>query len=391
MWAFLFLLRSGSSTAPLDAAPLDAVQLDAAGASLLQLRADPVCEKGYLLHHLVKHGHGVDWGDKQQVDLQFSDDDRRTYDEVMGSLTDSMDPQHFLLFFGYARSGHSMIGSILDAHPEAAVANEFDAIKAYQSGDSRERLLTNLVGVSTAYKLVGRCQAGYHYDIPGTVAHPFAPGKLRVIGDKDGGCNARKQLNISELIKFRDYIGRDVSLLHVVRNPFDIVATSFAGNTPALAHRYHKQHKVSEHEYLAENPTKVDGQKNLLRSLENFEDLVIKEMTYNMKVRDWIARGELPGYRCLDVQLTDFLHDPKAQLERICSFLGLACEEADFLSRAASIVRSEEHASRDELIWPVEAYDRVKAAVDKVRAEYPDGAYLWNASPPRHIGSYQPL
>jgi hypothetical protein len=182
----------------------------AADLSLLQLRASsPACGKGEgrLLHGLVKKGHGVDWTDPQQVDLELSDDDRRKYDQVMGSLRGGWDPRVFLLFFGYARSGHSMIGSILDAHPKAAVANEFDAIKAYQSGDSRERLLTNLVAVSTAYNLVGRCQAGYHYEIPGVVAQPFAPGMLRVIGDKDGGCNARKQLNVSELVKFRQYVG----------------------------------------------------------------------------------------------------------------------------------------------------------------------------------------
>lgn len=380
MWASLLLLLAGSSAAPVDAGDV----------SLLQLRADPMCGDGRLLHALVKKGHGVDWADPQQVDLQLDQDDRRKYDEVMGSLPAGMDPQVFLLFFGYARSGHSMIGSLLDAHPEAAVANEFDAIRAYQNGDSRERLLTNLVAVSTAYKLVGRCQAGYHYGVPGVVAHPFGPGKLRVIGDKDGGCNARKQLNISELLKFREYIGMDVSLIHVVRNPFDIVATSFAGNTHSLGSRYHMQHKVSAHSYLAENPIEVRGHKHLTTNLDKYADLVIEEMTYNMKVRDWIAKGELPGFRWIDVSLTDFLHDPKAQLERLCDFLGLHCHDANYLSRASSIVRSEEHSSRDELIWPEEMYDRVKAAVEKVRAEYPDAADLWTASPPRHIGSRQP-
>jgi hypothetical protein len=128
----------------------------------------------------------------------------------------------------------------------------------------------------------------------------------------------------------------------------------------------------------------------LVQSLENFADLVIREMTYNMKVRDWIAKGKLPGYRWLDVALANFLHDPGKQLERLCGFLGLDCEEDHYVSRAASIVRSEEHASRDELIWPQEIYDHVEAAVAKVRAEYPDGAQLWTATAPRHIGSFQP-
>ena len=55
-----------------------------------------------------------------------------------------------------------------------------------------------------------------------------------MVGDKDGGCNARKQLNILELVEFQRYVGLNVSLIHVVRNPFDIVATSFAANTKDL-------------------------------------------------------------------------------------------------------------------------------------------------------------
>jgi len=383
MWVLLLLLsRAGCERTPLE---LDA----SSGVSLLQLRAD--CEPGNWLHAAVKHGHGKDWTD--EVNLHLSAGDRTKFDEVMDSLNtpDGMNPDSFLLFFGYARSGHSMVGSLLDAHPEAAVANEFDAIKAYQTGDSRERLLKNLVAVSTAYELVGRCQAGYAYKVPGVVTKSFAPGKLKVIGDKDGGCNARKQLSISELVKFQQYVGLDVSLIHVVRNPFDIVATSLAGNNKAIISRWHQQHDVSHHSYLAENPATVEDDAHLKKSLENFVDLVLKEMTYNMQVRDWIATAKLPGYYWIDVSLTEFVHDPLAQLERLCDFLGLDCEEDDYVSRAASIVRSEEHASRDELIWPQDTYDRLAAAVAQVRAEYPDGAHLWDATPPRHIGTYQPL
>ena len=94
------------------------------------------------------------------MDLSFNEVDRTMYDQIMDSLSAGMDLQTFLLFFGYQRSGSSMVGSLIDAHPDAAIANELDAIKAYQNGDTRERLFTKLVAVSTAYKLIGPCQAG---------------------------------------------------------------------------------------------------------------------------------------------------------------------------------------------------------------------------------------
>merc|ERR1719281_1786742 len=126
---------------------------------------------------------------------------RVKYDQVMDSLSVGMKPHTFLLFFGYPRSGHSMVASLLDAHPEAAVANEFDAVKAYLNGETRELLFEKLVAVSTAYKIVGRCQAGYRFVVPGVEALPFENGrKLRVIGDKMAGVTSRKQLSLADLV-----------------------------------------------------------------------------------------------------------------------------------------------------------------------------------------------
>jgi hypothetical protein len=350
-----FVTLTGCSRAP---------RVDQSGLALLQLRSAPQAERSTCddeLHKAVHFDIGME-------DLDAVNADRGTYDRVMASLSDGMNLQTFLLFFGYPRSGHSLVASLLDAHPDAAVANEFDAIKAYRKGETRENLLRKLVSISTAYKMVGRCQAGYHYVVPGVAARPFGPGrKLRVIGDKLAGVTSRKQLTRAELLDFQHYVGLTVSLVHVVRNPFDMVASRFAAGTAELLGRWALQHNASHHPYLAENPTKVEGNEGLLASLDYSVDLVITEMTYNMKVRKWIARGELPAYRWIDVLHDDFVHSPTSQLELLCEFLGLDCRQDEYLSRAASIVR------------------------DEVRAEYPDGAHLWTPRAPRHIGSFKPL
>lgn len=285
-----------------------------------------------------------------------------------------------------------MVASLLDAHPEAAVANEFDALKAYLHGETRELLFKKLVAISTAYKLVGRCQAGYHFVVPGVAALPFDNERpLRVIGDKMAGVSSRKQLGLADLVKFQKYVGLTVSLIHVVRNPFDMVASRFAAGTTELLDRWRLQHNTSNHRYLAEHPIKVEGNKELMRNLDYSLDLVITEMNYNMKVRGWITAGKLPQYRWMDVLLDDFLRYPTTQLQRLNEFLGLDCTKDDYLTRAASIVRSEEHASRDELVWPAHVVDRLNTVLAQVRAEYPDGAYLWTPSSPRHVGRFQPL
>lgn len=359
------------------------------GPALLQLRAPalPVPPRANCndeLHQAVSLDIGMEH-------LAAVNADRAAYDRVMASLHEGMQPQTFLLFFGYPRSGHSMVASLLDAHPGAAVANEFDAVKAYQNGETREELFKKLVAISTAYKIVGRCQVGYHFVVPGVAALPFGPEKkLRLIGDKMAGVTSRKQLSREELVKFQRYVGMNVSLIHVVRNPFDMVASRFAAGTTELLDRWKLQHNASQHPYLSENPAKVEGNAGLMVNLNYAVDLVIAEMTYNMKVRAWIRAGELPKYGWMDVLLEDFVHSPTSQLDRLGKFLGLDCQEDAYLTRAASIVRREVHASRDELIWPEQIYDRLQAALVQVRADYPDGAYLWTPSHPRHVGTFQP-
>lgn len=284
-----------------------------------------------------------------------------------------------------------MVASLLDAHPEAAVANEFDALKAYLHGETREDLFKKLVAISTAYKLVGRCQAGYHFVVPGVAALPFDHERpLRVIGDKMAGVSSRKQLGLADLMKFQKYVGLSVSLIHVVRNPFDMVASRFAAGTSELLDRWRLQHNTSNHRYLAEHPTRVEGNEQLMRNLNYSVELVITEMTYNMKVRGWISAGTLPRYRWMDVLLDNFLRYPTTQLQTLNEFLGLDSNKDSYLTRAASIVRSEEHASRDELVWPAHVVDRLNTALAQVREKYPDAAYLWTPSPPRHIGTFQP-
>lgn len=55
--------------------------------------------------------------------------DRKVYDGV----------QTFLMFIGYPRSGHTLVSSLLDAHPNAIVANEFDVIGKWQQWDTTNK------------------------------------------------------------------------------------------------------------------------------------------------------------------------------------------------------------------------------------------------------------
>src|SRR5919108_3530136 len=51
------------------------------------------------------------------------------------------DVQVYCLFVGHGRSGHSIVGSLIDAHPEAVVSDELDAARYIARGFLRDQVL----------------------------------------------------------------------------------------------------------------------------------------------------------------------------------------------------------------------------------------------------------
>ena len=76
--------------------------------------------------------------------------------------------QAFLMFIGYPRSGHTLVRSLLDAHPNMIVANELDVISKWQEWDAADKnkyflfdqLYLNSVKMATV-------QHRYSYSVPG--------------------------------------------------------------------------------------------------------------------------------------------------------------------------------------------------------------------------------
>jgi hypothetical protein len=90
----------------------------------------------------------------------------------------------YCIFIGYPRSGHSLVGSLLDAHPNIVIAHELDALKYMNAGFSRGQILNLIVDRSRIFTKQGRVWTGYSYRVPGQWQGNHRD--LRVIGDKNG-------------------------------------------------------------------------------------------------------------------------------------------------------------------------------------------------------------
>ncbi len=123
---------------------------------------------------------------------------------IPGSLPDSLTKLHelydgvetFVMFIGYPRSSHSLVGSILDAHPEIIIPNEYHIIERWDiyrddtlrnSAMRKYLLFYNLHSLSTwqatfgvrAQKPVFIDDTIYSYHVPGAWQGTFKD-KLKV-------------------------------------------------------------------------------------------------------------------------------------------------------------------------------------------------------------------
>ena len=88
----------------------------------------------------------------------------------------------FVMFIGYPRSSHSLVGAILDAHPEIIIPHEYNVMAKWKrfSSDklqSRNKLFSALHQLSTKQSLFGirasandtklRGKYTYTYHVPG--------------------------------------------------------------------------------------------------------------------------------------------------------------------------------------------------------------------------------
>jgi hypothetical protein len=91
----------------------------------------------------------------------------------------------FCFFVGYPRSGHSLIGSLLDAHPRLVIAHELAFTRYLKWGFSRRQILKLIARNTEVESGQGRTSTGYDYGVPGQWQGRWE--QMECIGDKSGG------------------------------------------------------------------------------------------------------------------------------------------------------------------------------------------------------------
>jgi hypothetical protein len=249
-------------------------------------------------------------------------DARRQAADLRGART-------FVTFLGHARSGHSIVGALLDAHPQVVLSDELDALRYVAGGFGRDRVLALCLKVARdqhrrARRKRGRAGSVYSYAVPGQWQGRHHD--LRVIGDSDAGRSVhRLDGDPAFLERLRGTMAPlELRFIHVVRNPYDNIGTM------------------------------------MLRSGRTFESAIERYFG------NWAAierlRHRLPVGAIHTIRHEDLVTSPQAQLAALCAFLDVPAPEPYLEAAAGILFRGPSHTRR-EVTWTAEQRRAIDAGI----------------------------
>jgi hypothetical protein len=235
------------------------------------------------------------------------------------------DVERVFFLIGYPRSGSTLIGSMLNAHPNMVIAHESDLFRYVRPGMTRNQLFAILLRRDQQFADVDRRWNGFDYALDQGDQGQFET--LRVIGDKHAGRAARRiHENPVLLDRFRRVVKVPIKVLHIIRNPFDNVAS--------IAH---------------------NRDLTLSRSIEIYRDLGVAVDD----VRERLQPGELS-----EIRYEEFTKNPTEALINLCRFIGVDAPDG-YVEACATLADPGGRRSRSRFEWAV--HER-RAVVDIIAA-----------------------
>ncbi len=183
--------------------------------------------------------------------------------------------QKFCVFVGQSRSGHSVVGTLLNAHRNAVISHNLDALDYLRAGVNREDLFLLILARDIWMANRDRKIGGYSYDLPGLWLGDHRA--IRVIGDKRAGATSRHLAKNPELLRnLCTEVKLPVYVIHHVRNPWDNISSIWTAKTLG---KNRSLPEAAEHYFeMLEGATAglraVEGEVSLIRTYH--EDLILK-------------------------------------------------------------------------------------------------------------------
>lgn len=278
----------------------------------------------------------------EPVDEKYGASSYKGFQLLPQSVIDGI--KTFVYFIGHARSGHSIVGSVLDGHPHIVISHEskifrhlikrpiFAARKSYIFNTIwSSAFLSANSGIRTA-RVNGK---GYTLAVGGLYQGTY-DSYIDVIGEKKGDLTTEMFLysptRLGHVIdKLNTTLGLPLKVFHVIRNPFDNIATAvlydnFRDGEIGKAKRYKGVY--------AFNTSLVD------KEIETY-------FRYYQAIED---AKEMFKFDLMEIHGKDFVANPRTMIIKMCNFLKVHCSE-DYLSVSSKKIFSSESKTRHKIKW----------------------------------------
>lgn len=237
----------------------------------------------------------------------------------------------FCLFVGHVKSGGTMLGSLLDAHPEIILADEVDVFRYVAAGFRREQIFHILLKRSRREAMKGRVTARrltpYSFAVPKQWQGRYRT--IRAVGaSRAGPSTGQLSRNPDLLSQLRQRMADiDVRLIQVIRNPYDPISLM------------------------------------MIRGERSFENAINHYFDYCQTLVE--LRQQLPSTNLLTVRYEEILADPRNYLVSACRFLGVETDE-EYLDACTSILYEAPERDRDVVDWDNQWIEMVQEQIEGI-------------------------
>jgi len=236
--------------------------------------------------------------------------------------------RYYGLFIGYPRTGHTLLASLLDAHPRMAFANGLDAARYFVAGFSVRETAVLSIWNARRFTLRGRRSTGYNYAVPGDWHD--CRDRLEVVGDKSGDLlSARLVRDPHAMARILDKLGDMGRFVSVLRNPYDTITT--------MATRAGSGLREATDEFLA------------------------------LCEANARARSQVPAEAWLDVHHETLVAQARETLRAVVEFFGQSADAA-YLDACTQLIFPQPRRTRDQREWT----DAMKDYVSGNLEPYPE-------------------
>jgi len=273
---------------------------------------------------------------------------KSTHNPLSVSVADQV--KTFVFFLGHPRSGHSIVGSLLDAHPHVVIANEADVFSKLLKGQiiPNKYGILNTVWTSSLDGLRLTNSKGYRLFVDGLFEGAYSD-YIDVMGDKKAGVTTQLLLHHSMLWKKAFSTLKShfdfIKVIHVIRNPYDNIATEVF---------YH----------IFSIPKFADVKKNN-------ETLEVRSSIIQQHTVDYFAchkaivnAQQIYQLDILEVHGRDLIDETKETMMNMCSFLGVNCSH-NYLEICSNKVFKSESKTRHLIKWTNNQIKEIQASIEK--------------------------